>query len=174
MFGFGKRDCRKDDLFMSISRQIDEGTNEDQREKMLAGSNMIGMQSGLAFKLLRNNSVTSQLSDDEFKLFLVIVMQGMNDALFDKIDVNNEIKSMSLAFLIADGYKNFANEFNYYIEDVLSIFEKISKISSEEWVQQVFLEGKKAWNIIAENTGDMMPIGDVFENEELVLKVKQV
>ena len=137
MFGFGKRDCRKDDLFMSISRQIDEGTNEDQREKMLAGSNMIGMQSGLAFKLLRNNSVTSQLSDDEFKLFLVIVMQGMNDALFDKIDVNNEIKSMSLAFLIADGYKNFANEFNYYIEDVLSIFEKISKISSEEWVQQV-------------------------------------
>jgi len=174
MFGFGKRDCRKDDLFMSISRQIDEGTNEDQREKMLAGSNMIGMQSGLAFKLLRNNSVTSQLSDDEFKLFLVIVMQGMNDALFEKIDVNNEIKSMSLAFLIADGYKNFANEFNYYIEDVLSIFEKISKISSEEWVQQVFLEGKKAWNIIAENTGDMMPIGDVFENEELVLKVKQV
>ena len=174
MFGFGKRDCRKDDLFMSISRQIDEGTNEDQREKMLAGSNMIGMQSGLAFKLLRNNSVTSQLSDDEFKLFLVIVMQGMNDALFEKIDVNNEIKSMSLAFLIADGYKNFANEFNYYIEDVLSIFEKISKISSEEWVQQVFLEGKKAWNIIAENTGDMMPIGDVFENEELVLKVKKV
>ena len=174
MFGFGKRDCRKDDLFMSISRQIDEGTNEDQREKMLAGSNMIGMQSGLAFKLLRNNSVTSQLSDDEFKLFLVIVMQGMNDALFEKIDVNNEIKSMSLAFLIADGYKNFANEFNYYIEDVLSIFEKISKISSEEWVQQVFLEGKKAWNIIAENTGDMMPIGDVLENEELVLKVKQV
>jgi hypothetical protein len=174
MFGFGKRDCRKDDLFMSISRQIDEGTNEDQREKMLAGSNMIGMQSGLAFKLLRNNSVTSQLSDDEFKLFLVIVMQGMNDALFEKIDVNNEIKSMSLAFLIADGYKNFANEFNYYIEDVLSIFEKISKISSEEWVQQVFLEGKKAWSIIAENTGDMMPIGDVFENEELVLKVKQV
>ena len=174
MFGFGKRDCRKDDLFMSISRQIDEGTNEDQREKMLAGSNMIGMQIGLAFKLLRNNRVTSQLSDDEFKLFLVIVMQGMNDALFEKIDVNNEIKSMSLAFLIADGYKNFANEFNYYIEDVLSIFEKISKISSEEWVQQVFLEGKKAWNIIAENTGDMMPIGDVFENEELVLKVKQV
>ena len=174
MFGFGKRDCRKDDLFMSISRQIDEGTNEDQREKMLAGSNMIGMQSGLAFKLLRNNSVTSQLSDDEFKLFLVIVMQGMNDALFEKIDVNNEIKSMSLAFLIADGYKNFANEFNYYIEDVLSIFKKISKNSSEEWVQQVFLEGKKAWNIIAENTGDMMPIGDVFENEELVLKVKQV
>ena len=47
-------------------------------------------------------------------------------------------------------------------------------MSSEDWVQQTFAEGKKAWNIIAENTGDMMPIGDVFENEELVLKVKNI
>ena len=174
MFGFGKRDCRKDELFMSVSRRIDEEITENQKEKMLAGSNMIGMQSGLAFKLLRNIDAASQLSDDEFKLFLIIVMQGMNDALFENIDVNDEIKSISLAFLIADGYKNFGNQFNYYLEDVLSIFEKISDISSEEWVQQVFLEGRKAWNIIAENTGDMMPIGDVFQNEELVLKVKNI
>ena len=114
MFGFGKRDCRKDELFMSISKQIDEGTTQEQRDKMLAGSDMIGMQCGLAFKLLRNGHSTSQLSDDEFKLFLVIVMQGMNDALFENIDVNDEIKSLSLVFLIADGYKNFANQFNYY------------------------------------------------------------
>ncbi|MDA8733008.1 hypothetical protein N9M76_00080 [Gammaproteobacteria bacterium] len=174
MFGFGKRDCRKDELFMSVSRRIDEEITENQKEKMLAGSNMIGMQSGLAFRLLRNIDAASQLSDDEFKLFLIIVMQGMNDALFENIDVNDEIKSISLAFLIADGYKNFGNQFNYYLEDVLSIFEKISDISSEEWVQQVFLEGRKAWNIIAENTGDMMPIGDVFQNEELVLKVKNI
>ena len=174
MFGFGKRDCRKDELFMSTSRRIDEEITENQKEKMLAGSNMIGMQSGLAFKLMRNNDATSQLSDDEFKFFLIIVLQGMNDALFENIDVNDEIKSISLAFLIADGYKNFGNQFNYYLEDVLSIFEKISNISSEEWVQQVFLEGRKAWNIIAENTGDMMPIGDVFQNEKLVLKVKNI
>ena len=174
MFGFGKRDCRKDELFMSISKQIDEGTTQEQRDKMLAGSDMIGMQCGLAFKLLRNGHSTSQLSDDEFKLFLVIVMQGMNDALFENIDVNDEIKSLSLVFLIADGYKNFANQFNYYIEEVLDIYKKISSVSSEDWVQQTFAEGKKAWNIIAENTGDMMPIGDVFENEELVLKVKNI
>lgn len=174
MFGFGKRDCRKDELFMSVSRRIDEEITENQKEKMLAGSNMIGMQSGLAFKLLRNIDAASKLSDDEFKLFLIIVLQGMNDALFEDIDVNDEIKSISFAFLIADGYKNFANQFNYYLEDVLSIFEKISNISSEEWVQQVFLEGRKAWNIIGENNGNMMPIGDVFQNEELVLKVKNI
>ncbi len=174
MFGFGKRDCRKDELFMSASRRIDEEITENQKEKMLAGSNIIGMQSGLAFKLLRNIDAASQLSDDEFKLFLIIVMQGMNDALFENIDVNDEIKSISLAFLIADGYRNFGNQFNYYFEDVLSVFEKISNISSEEWVQQVFLEGKKAWNIIGENNDNMMPIGDVFQNEELVLKVKSI
>ena len=60
------------------------------------------------------------------------------------------------------------------IEEVLDIYKKISSVSSEDWVQQTFAEGKKAWNIIAENTGDMMPIGDVFENEELVLKVKNI
>jgi len=54
MFGFGKRDCRKDELFMSVSRRIDEEITENQKEKMLVGSNIIGMQSGLAFKLLRN------------------------------------------------------------------------------------------------------------------------
>ena len=72
MFGFGKRNCRKDELFMSLSRTVDENTSAEQREKMMAGSNLISMQIGLAFKLLRNGSATSQLSDEEFKFFLII------------------------------------------------------------------------------------------------------
>ena len=140
MFGFGKRNCRKDELFMSLSRTVDENTSAEQREKMLAGSNLISMQIGLAFKLLRNGSATSQLSDEEFKFFLIIVLQGINEGLFENIDVNNEIKTNSLTFLISDGYKNFANMFGYYVEDTVRIFEKISSISSEDWVQKTFQE----------------------------------
>ena len=86
MFGFGKRNCRKDELFMSLSRTVDENTSAEQREKMMAGSNLIIMQIGLAFKLLRNGSATSQLSDEEFKFFLIIVLQGINEGLFENID----------------------------------------------------------------------------------------
>ena len=173
MFGFGKRNCRKDELFMSLSRTVDENTSAEQREKMMAGSNLIIMQIGLAFKLLRNGSATSQLSDEEFKFFLIIVLQGINEGLFENIDVNNEIKTNSLTFLISDGYKNFANMFGYYVEDTVRIFEKISSISSEDWVQKTFQEGKKIWRVLSENSGDMLPIADVLENEVLVLNVKE-
>ena len=174
MFGFGKRNCRKDELFMSLSRTVDENTSAEQREKMMAGSNLISMQIGLAFKLLRNGSATSQLSDEEFKFFLIIVLQGINEGLFENIDVNNEIKTNSLTFLISDGYKNFANMFGYYVEDTVRIFEKISSISSEDWVQKTFQEGKKIWHVLSENSGDMLPIADVLENEVLVLNVKEI
>ena len=173
MFGFGKRNCRKDELFMSLSRTVDENTSAEQREKMMAGSDLIIMQIGLAFKLLRNGSATSQLSDEEFKFFLIIVLQGINEGLFENIDVNNEIKTNSLTFLISDGYKNFANMFGYYVEDTVRIFEKISSISSEDWVQKTFQEGKKIWRVLSENSGDMLPIADVLENEVLVLNVKE-
>ena len=88
--------------------------------------------------------------------------------------VNNEIKTNSLTFLISDGYKNFANMFGYYVEDTVRIFEKISSISSEDWVQKTFQEGKKIWHVLSENSGDMLPIADVLENEVLVLNVKEI
>jgi hypothetical protein len=174
MFGFGKRNCRKDELFMSLSKIVDENTSPEQREKMMAGGNLIAMQIGLAFNLLRNGDATSQLSDEEFKFFMIIILQGINEGLYENIDISSEVKTNAFIFQISDGYKNFANIFNYYAEDVLRIFEKISSISSEEWVQKTFQEGKKIWGKLAENSGDMMPIADILENKDLVLNVKKV
>ena len=162
MFGFGKRNCRKDELFMSLSRTVDENTTAEQREKMMAGSNLVSMQIGLAFNLLRNGDVASQLSDEEFKFFMIIILQGINEAMYENIDVSNEVKTNAFVFVISDGYKNFANIFNYYVEDVLRIFEKISLISSEEWVQST-LKKEKIWAKLSENSGDMMPIADILK-----------
>jgi hypothetical protein len=41
-------------------------------------------------------------------------------------------------------------------------------------VQETFQEGKKIWSKLSENSGDMMPIADIFEKKDLVLNVKKV
>jgi len=80
-------------------------------------------------------------------------MLGINSAIFEKIDVKPEIKSISFLLAVADEYNDSTdttNLFNYFIDDAQSIFEKISNISSQDWVEHLFLEDKRTWNTIAE------------------------
>lgn len=163
--------------------------NQDQRDKIFAGLNILGRLREIGFEILRGYPFNKQLSDDEVKLVLAIVMLGINDAVFEKIDVKPEIKSISFLLAIADKhlvaiadeYNDSAdsmNLFNYSIDDAQSIFKKISNISSQDWVEHLFLEGKKTWKIIAEKKFDessmYLPLSDIFKNSELVLKVKQI
>ena len=37
-----------------------------------------------------------------------------------------------------------------------------------------FSRRKKIWSKLGENSGDMMPIADIFEKKDLVLNVKKV
>ena len=187
--GFGKGNTSKNDEYKQMAGWLAKEVNQDQRDKIFAGLNILGRLREIGFEILRGYPFNKQLSDDEVKLVLAIVMLGINDAVFEKIDVKPEIKSISFLLAIADKhlvaiadeYNDSAdsmNLFNYSIDDAQSIFEKISNISSQDWVEHLFLEGKKTWKIIAEKKFDessmYLPLSDIFKNSELVLKVKQI
>ena len=179
MFGFGKRNYRKDKFFMHLTKTVDENTLPEQREIISSGWNIMGTQILIAFNQLRNGDATSQLSDDQFKLIMVIILQGMNEGLFKEIDVSKEVKTSALILIISDAYKGQSNIFNYYVEDTYNIFDKIGLISSEEWVREwvlkIFHEGKKVWDdALNENSSNKLTLTNILENEDLVLNVNRI
>ena len=110
---------------MHLTKTVDENTLPEQREIISSGWNIMGTQILIAFNQLRNGDATSQLSDDQFKLIMVIILQGMNEGLFKEIDVSKEVKTSALILIISDAYKGRSNIFNYYVEDTYNIFDKI-------------------------------------------------
>ena len=74
MFGFGKKDYRKDKFYIHLIETVDKNSSPEQREIMGAGWNIMAMHIVTAFRRLRNGDATSQLSDDQFKLIMVIIL----------------------------------------------------------------------------------------------------
>ena len=176
MFGFGKRNYRKDKFFIHLTETIDQNSSPAQREIISAGWNIMGMQILIAFNQLRNGNATSQLSDDEFKLIIVIILQGMNEELFKEIDVSKEVKTSALLLVISDGYKGRSNIFNYYVEDASNIFDKIGSLHDHrEWVLKIFNKGKKVWNdALNPDLSNRLTLANILENEDLVSNVKRL
>ena len=176
MFGFGKRDYRKDKFYIHLTETVDKNSSPEQREIMGAGWNIMGVHIITAFSRLRNGDATSQLSDDQFKLIMVIILQGMNEELFKDIGASKEVKTSALMLFLSDGYKGFPNNFNYYIEDVSNIFDKIGLLHNHrEWVLKIFNEGKKVWNdALNEDPSNRLTLANILENEDLVLNVKRI
>ena len=176
MFGFGKRSYRKDKSFIHLTETVDQNSSPAQREIISAGWQIMGMQILIAFNQLRNGTATSQLSDDEFKLIIVIILQGMNEELFKEIDVSKEVRVAALLLVISDGYKDRLNIFNYYVEDASNIFDKIGSLHNHrEWVLKIFEKGKKVWNdALNRDPSNRLTLANILENEDLVLSVKKL
>ena len=176
MFGFGKKDYRKDKFYIHLIETVENNSSPEQREIIGAGWNIMAMHIVTAFRRLRNGDATSQLSDDQFKLIMVIILQGMNEELFKEIDVSKEVKTSALMLIISDGYKGKPNNFNYYIEDTSNIFDKIGSLHNHrEWVLKIFNEGKKVWNdALNEDPSNRLTLANILENEDVVLNVKRI
>ena len=169
-----KRDSTKDELLNSLDKFVTENLTTDQQEKMLSISSLVFSQTSVAFTLYKNGSIASELKEFEFKILMIMIMIAMYDHFSGDLDIDEEGKWTILTLGIADGYLDFPNCFDYYIEEAIRARDIVNKIIKleQDWVRDIFAEAIEISKKISDK-GSPFPILKFFEKQELVLTVKE-